>query len=265
LSIYIHKILPIFLLPVGLTLLLMLWGLLSRRRTLIWVGFVVLWLSGTPLIGNFMIRSVEAWGERIQAIDSSHADAIVVLSGGRLVAPGAERTSEWNDADRFFGGVELYLANKAPLLIFTGGWAPWEPKAKLEGDILIEYAKALGVPGSNMVTTGPVVNTDEEAKSVAALLAKRQIMSSDPAGQFSILLVTSAFHMQRAQRLFEQAGLKVIPFPVDFQVSEGRLLSVIDFLPGAGALTQTEIALRELYGRFFYWVKGLIISVTSSS
>ena len=42
-----------------------------------------------------------------------------------------------------------------------------------------------------------------------------------PARQSRVLLVTSTFHMRRAQRLFERQGLKVLPFPVDFQ-SRGR-------------------------------------------
>ncbi len=163
-----------------------------------------------------MVRSIEDWEERIQAIEAPHGDAIVVLSGGRLVAPGASGVSEWNDADRFYSGVELFHAGKAPLLIFTGGWVPWEPKAKPEGEILIEYAKALGVPLDNMLTTGAVVNTADEFEAVARLLSNKGVKIYDPAGQFRILLVTSAFHMPRAQRLFERAGLQVIPFPVDF-------------------------------------------------
>jgi uncharacterized SAM-binding protein YcdF (DUF218 family) len=255
-EIFLHKILPIFVLPVGITLILVLAGLLLLRRPLILGGLVILWLSSTPLIGTLMVRSIEGWEERIQAIDAPHGDAIVVLSGGRLVAPGDAGVSEWNDADRFYSGVELFHAGKAPLLIFTGGWAPWEPKAKPEGEILIEYAKALGVPVDNMLTTGAVVNTAEESEAVAELLSNNGVKIYDPAGQFRILLVTSAFHMPRAQRLFERAGLQVIPFPVDFQVSERQVLSVIDFLPGAGALKQVELALRELYGRAFYWVLG---------
>lgn len=214
----------------------------------------MLWLSSTPLFGNFLVRSVEGWGERIQATDAPSSDAIVVLSGGRIVSPGFAGISEWHDADRFYGGVELFLADKAPLLVFTGGWTQWEPMAKPEGEILIEYARALGVPAAKMLTTSKVLNTAEEAKAVAELLAERQIQSKDPAWQFRILLVTSAFHMHRAQWLFERAGMIVIPFPVDFQVSEGRVLSVVDFMPGAGALKQTELALREVYGRIFYWV-----------
>jgi hypothetical protein len=41
---------------------------------------------------------------------------------------------------------------------------------------------------------------------------------------------------------------------VDFQVSVGGALSVIDFLPNARALSQTEMAWREMYGRLFYLV-----------
>lgn len=256
LQLYLHKILPVFLLPVGITLLLVLAGLLLRRQGMIWTGVAVLWLGSTPVISHIMIRSMEGWAERSQAIGAPHADAIVVLSGGRLVAPGAAAISEWSDADRFYGGVELFQAGKAPLLVFTGGWAPWEPTAKPEGEITIEFAKALGVPANSMITTGAVANTAEEAQAVAALLDRKIAKGKDRGAKFRILLVTSAYHMKRAQWLFERAGLQVIPFPVDFQVAESGGMSVIDLLPGTGGLGQTDRALRELYGRFFYSLAG---------
>ena len=257
-QIYLHKVLPVFLLPAGLALLLVLAGLLLRRRPLIWVGFAVLWLGSTPIISDFLVRSAEGWAERGQAIDAPRADAIVVLSGGRVIAPGAAAVSEWTDADRFYGGVELFQAGKAPLLVFTGGWTPWEPKAKPEGEVLIEYAKALGVPGKSMVTTGAVVNTAEEAQAVALLLAQRNAIGNGQVSRPHILLVTSAFHMPRAQRLFERAGLDVAPFPVDFKVSAGRVLGVMDFLPSGEAMAHTEIAWRELYGRWYYGLREVL-------
>lgn len=251
-QIYLHKILPIIFLPSGITLLLVLAGLLLRRRSLIWLGLVVLWLSSTPAISNFMVRSVEGWTERSRAIDAPDADAIVVLSGGRLVAPGVAAVSEWEDADRFYGGVELFQAGKAPLLIFTGGWVPWEQNAKPEGEILMKYAKALGVPTKSMVTTGAVVNTVEEAQSVALLMSQRYVVDSAQAARPHLLLVTSAYHMKRAQWLFEQTGLKVTPFPVDFKVSAGGKVGILDFLPNADALRNTELSFREIYGRLYY-------------
>lgn len=254
--IYLHKIFPVFLLPVGIILLLVLAGVLLHRRALIWVGIALFWLNSTPLVSHLMIRTMERSAVRSSAIDALTAEAIVVLSGGRVMAPGVAAISEWGDANRFFGGVELFNAGKAPLLVFTGGRLPWESKrARLEGEILSEYAKMLGVPVECVVTTGVVQNTAEEASAVAKLLANRRMkFEKQRPTTTRVLLVTSAFHMARAQQLFEDVGLNVIPFPVNFQVSAGGSLSVIDFLPSAGALSQSEMAWREMYGRLFYWV-----------
>jgi uncharacterized SAM-binding protein YcdF (DUF218 family) len=252
--IYLHKILPIFLLPVSVTLLLVLAGLLFRRRALIWTAVVILWLSSTPLVSAFLVRAAEGWAERTPVTDASEADAIVVLSEGRVVAPGKAAISEWGDADRFFGGVELFNAGKAPLLVFTGGWAPWERKAVPEGELLAGYARALRVPADRIVTTGPVTSTAEEARAVATLFRERRSAPADGGAVPRVLLVTSAFHMPRARLLFERAGLTVIPFPVDFQVSAGGGVNAMDVLPTAAALKQTELAWREMYGRLFYFV-----------
>ena len=50
--IYLHKILPVFVLPVGITLVLVPAGVRFRRRWLIWSGVAVLWLSSTPCISH---------------------------------------------------------------------------------------------------------------------------------------------------------------------------------------------------------------------
>ena len=60
--------------------------------------------------------------------------------------------------------------------------------------------------------------------------------------------------MPRSRMLFEAEGLRVTAFPVDFQVSE-RHLTLMDFLPSAGALSTSSLAIREWLGRFYYWVK----------
>ena len=57
--------------------------------------------------------------------------------------------------------------------------------------------------------------------------------------------------------LFEQAGLEVVPYPVDFWVSAGKNLTVTDFLPQAECLKKTEAGLREVYWFLFYRIIGL--------
>lgn len=123
--IYFNKVLPMFVLPLGFTIILMVAGLVLQRRVLVWVALSVLWISSTPLVSTTLMRAAEGWAERAVATDVANADAIVVLSGRRVVAPGAGATSEWNDPDRFFGGVELFELGKAPLLVFTGAPHSW--------------------------------------------------------------------------------------------------------------------------------------------
>lgn len=248
--VYLRQILPTFFLPFFVSVVVMLAGLITRRRWMIWTGLVLLWISSMPFVSGRLVRATEGWAQRIAATDAPTADAVVVLSGGRFVAPGRAAVSEWEDADRFFGGVELVQAGKSNLLIFTGGWSPSIPTAPLEGAILAKLAVALGVPPDRVLTTGPVTNTAEEARAVAALMTARR-----HAGR-TILLVTSAFHMSRARRAFERAGFAVTPFPVDFRQADDGGFSFRDFLPNAAALGQSQMAMRELYGRLVYRLGG---------
>jgi len=62
--------------------------------------------------------------------------------------------------------------------------------------------------------------------------------------------------MRRARVLCARAGFQVLPFPVDFHVSVGRAFTILDLLPTASSLSQTEIALRELYGFLFSQLVG---------
>lgn len=246
---YLSKILPLFVLPIGITLLLIGAGIARRRRWPLVAALAVLWISSMPLVAGRLARAVEEGAIRVPVRRVPSADAIVVLSTGRVTAPGPEAVSEWTDADRFFGGVQLFRAGKAPLLVFTGGWSPWEPEAPLEGDVLAEYATNMGIPRDQVLTTGRVFNTAEEAVAVSALLKARQ------AGSPHIILVTSAFHLPRARLLFERAGLAVSVFPVDFAGTGGGAVGVMDVVPTAGALAQTQMAVRELYGRLYYRFK----------
>ena len=249
-EIYLNKLLPLLALPTGLLLLMLAFALLWRRRWPVWLALSLFWLGSTPWISDHLLRWSEANAIRVPASSMPRAQAIVVLSEGRALAPGPERTSEWNDSDRFWGGVELYRTRKAHWLVFTGGWIPWQPELEPEGEVLRDWARSQGVPDSAIQITSKVTNTAEEAAAVAALLSK--LSSVEGIKPQTILLVTSAFHMPRSQRLFEQAGLEVLPYPVDFKVSARDSFAAMDLLPSAGAWRTTEMAWRELLGRAWY-------------
>ena len=189
-------------------------------------------------------KLVEYPWERIDESQAQIADAIVVLSsGGRTQAPGEANIVEWNDPDRFFAGVSLFQKGKAPKLFFTGGSTPYERKSKNEGTLYKEHAISLGIPSNAITTTGRVFNTAQEAREI-----KRELNNNN--SPYKILLVTSAFHMQRAKKQFERQGFLVQPFPVDFKTSKISLWqSPYKWIPNASSLYRSSGALRELLGR----------------
>ena len=91
-------------------------------------------------------------------------------------------------------------------------------------------------------------NTFENARLSAALLK--------PAGIQRIYLVTHAWHMRRARIAFEHAGFAVIPAPTEFATRFE--LTLIDFLPDAGALRNSGVFFREGVGIGWYYLRSLV-------
>ena len=245
--IYLHKMLPTFVLPIMLFIIVILLGLIKNKKKLIYISIGVLYIISTPIFSNNFFKLVEGseYRKPISAIDS--ADAIVVLSGMLEINEVGDSTYvEWGDPDRFFGGIALFKAGKAQRLVFTGGKMPWDKAKKTEGEVLKEYAISNGIQPEKIFVTKYVENTADEATAVKELISPSK----------RIMLVTSAYHMYRAKRLFEKQGFDVIAYKVDYKANRNKKNTIIYFLPSANNLELTEISIREILGRIFYLVKG---------
>ena len=242
----LNKLLPLLLSPLFFLVVVAVLALWFRRRGLAITSLVVLWLCSLPVVADTLWRAIEQHALRPAVATAPAAQAVVVLGGMTWDIRGEQgMETEWNEnADRFWAGLDLYKAGKAPRLFLMAGRLPWEKNQKTEGHWLKEKAVELGVPAENIWLSPEVQNTFQEAQAVAKEL---------PGG--TILLVTSAFHMPRARALFEAQGLSVLPFPVDFRVVENET-TLLDFLPNPGALETTTSAMRELLGRAYYWLRG---------
>jgi len=230
-----------------LVIIVILIGLIKNKKKLIYIAIGGLYIISTPIFSNNFFKLVEGseYRKTISAIDN--ADAIVVLSGMLEINEVGDSTYvEWGDPDRFIGGLALFKAGKAQKLIFTGGKMPWDKVKKTEGDVLKEYTISNGIPSEKILVTKDVENTADEAVAVKELIRPSK----------RIILVTSAFHMYRAQRLFEEQGFIVIPYKVDYKASGNNQVTFMDFLPSAGNLGLTETGMREIIGRLFYLVKN---------
>jgi len=239
--IYLHKILPFFVSPLGIVLLLLIISIFSKKRFFAFVALIILIASTNPLIGNYLMKRLEHPYQPIPISSIKENDAVIVLSG-MLHQVGNKKysTYEFNDPDRFFAGIDLIKQSKADKLIFTAAQLPWSDNGLPEGYVLKDKAISLGIPGVILVTE-KVKNTYEESLAVTKIVPNNS----------SIILVTSAFHMQRSKYLFEKQGFDVMPYPVDFKSSNVKI-SIMSFLPKIDAFYKTSIFIRENIGRLYY-------------
>jgi uncharacterized SAM-binding protein YcdF (DUF218 family) len=241
---FLSKFLPLFALPLGVVVLLLLFALWRKKRWPVGVALVLLYVSSIPFVGNRLIGFLESSYPAIPVAQAGPADAVVVLGG--IVGPHTEPgyLPNWDEAvERFEGGVALLQAGRVEHLVFTGARIPWQGRDTTEGADLRLLAIARGIAPEKIIVTREIKNTATEAAAVAELMQAQ--------GWHRIILVTSGWHMPRAARLFHRAGVDFIAFPVDFRRDPTRPFTLLELIPNAGALGNTETALRECYGYAF--------------
>ena len=200
--IYLHKFLPLIASPLFFILIIILIGTYLKSKKISLFGLLVLIFCSLPIISNKLIFYLEK-DYNLQGMSNiGKADAIVILSGMISTIKNKEKLSyEFNGAvDRILSGINLFKKNKAPLLILTNGKLPWSVGIP-EGEYLKEFSIKFGIPKESILLTDNVQNTDQEAKSVKKLLNTNEA---------NIILITSAFHMPRAKKVFEAGKLPIL-------------------------------------------------------
>ena len=244
--IYLHKILPLIFSPLFFIITLIIFGLILGSKKISFTGVAILVIFSMPIVSEKLIAYLESDSELIKPSKVESADAVVVLSGMvKTIQTKNGLDYEWGEAaDRIFAGIDLFKSNKAPVLMLTGGKLPWSIGVP-EGEYLRDVAIDLGVPKKDILLTENVENTDQEAKAI-----KKLLLLDNP----KIILVTSAFHMPRAQLVFEATGINVIPFPVDFIIGAQKI-TFMSFIPSANSFAATSFFVREMIGRTYYNLK----------
>jgi uncharacterized SAM-binding protein YcdF (DUF218 family) len=245
--IYLHKLLPLVASPLGLICLLLLIGLWWRQFKWIVLALLFLLIFSLPLTSSLIWKSLEADNPHKPIEELENHKAVVVLSGmlgGFKVEK--EWVTQWNDSDRFFAGLKVLEAGKAESIIFTRGKIPWTDLPP-EGERLKVLATQMGIDPSQILLTETVENTADEAQAVFELTKAHGIPS--------VILVTSSFHLPRAQLLFDQAGVVNEGYPTDFKFLY-RPYDWLSFLPNAEAFFWNSSGIREYIGRLYYWLRA---------
>ena len=259
---FLSKLLPLLVYPVGLSSLMMgltLWWIWRRRQrwamTSAAIALFILLASSNAWVATELVKSLE-W-RYLPPVPVPEADAIVVLGGSTRPA---DYPRPWVDVlesgDRVLYGAQLYKAGKAPKLIFSGGRIDWRGGGPPESDDMAQIAMAMGVPRRDIIEEPSSLNTYQNAVNTQVILKQEKIER--------ILLVTSAMHMPRSLAIFKKLGINAIAAPTDFLVSKRALTEVIgtrkalllSLLPNASNLNNVSRAMKEYIGLVVYKLRG---------
>lgn len=202
--------------PVNIGLVILAGALVWRRARgwLVGAGIAWIWLWSTPLMFGLLGRGLENYAPMMRAEDHKEADAIVILGGGMGIADTNDwpYVEAWAGCDRVLHGARVWKGVGG-----MSGSGTKEVKIYCTGDgaeqstvpLLVE----LGVP-REVVSCLDAKNTEEEAMRVAREAKK-------------VILVTSAWHMRRAELMFRKTGLEVECAPCDYEtiVRKGKRFS----------------------------------------
>lgn len=239
------------LLPTGLFLLIAV-GLLLRRRwrragNVVAGGALALLVILSSNAGaGFLVAPLDAMTTPLRAPENAGAQAIVVLSAGRL-----QEAPEYGDRDipdyialgRLRYAAHLHRRTGLPILV-TGG-EPRPGAASLAGAMASALREDFGVPVRWVEKRSR--NTAENAAFSAALLR--------PDGIKHVLLVTDAMHMERARTVFQRSGLVVTDAPTMFFGDQARGLGA--WLPSAEGMRRSWYASYELLGIAWYRMRSM--------
>lgn len=259
---FLSKLLPLLVYPLGLAsllLILTLWWIWRRRRRLALgsaiAALLILLISSNAWVATRLVQSLE-W-QNLPPDSLPTAEAIVVLGGSTRPA---DYPRPWVDimesGDRVLHGAQLYKAGKAPKLILSGGRIAWKGGGPPESDDMAQIAVAMGVPKSDILEDPTSLNTYQNAVNVKGIVQRENIDT--------ILLVTSAMHMPRALAIFRKQGMNAIAAPTDFLVSEravaeitgSRQAILLSLLPNASNLDTVSRAIKEYIGLIVYRLRG---------
>jgi uncharacterized SAM-binding protein YcdF (DUF218 family) len=200
--------------------------LVSCNGFAVWMGRT--WLPQVPVL---------ALSCASQTLRAQQVQAIVVLGGGAETRNreygGAQPSS--STVARVHYGVVLARSSGLPLGFSGGlGWAA-DARSDSEAQAVQRWLAQLGLPALRWAESTSR-DTQENALHTAALLRKD--------GVERIALVTHAWHMPRAQRAFELAGLTVVPAPMGY--TEAVYATGLEWLPSDEGLRHSRQILREL-------------------
>lgn len=223
---------------------------LRRKRQYVMFALVLLLLFSNGFIFNMVISAWEPETITADKIESPYGVGILLGGYSNLnIRPSHDRHNFNERANRFINAMELYKNGTIKKILLTGGQGSITKKNPPEASEVVSFLETMGVPRRDIIVEAQSRNTYENAALTKALIEEQRLD-----GPF--LLITSAWHMPRAQACFEQVNLEVTPFAVDYLTEKWAPSPEQIILPNARIFYLWELIIKEWVGILAYQLKG---------
>lgn len=182
---------------------------------------------------------------------NEHYEIGVVLGGmagyDRVIKEGHFNMS----SDRFIQTALLYKKGHIKKIIVSGGQNGFFKEDNfVEAEFIAKNLIDLGIPKDDIYIEGQSKNTEENAAFTL------KILKGINNNKGKVVLITSAFHMQRAKSTFETAGISVRPFPCAFSILPSSIkFNLESLIPSSGVMDAWGGFFKEMIGKIYIQIK----------
>ena len=217
------------------------------------IALGILFVAGNSLLINEMAILWEPLPYQVNGkMDMPKARVCVILGGYSGFDHERNRMGFSNASERFFTPLKGMINQTVDTVILTGGSASVISKKYYESIYAKNLMKEFGIKENRIFIDAKSRNTYENAIETKRILDSLQVTDS-------VILITSAFHMNRAEACFQKAGVKFIPYPVHYIGNATRDYDIEAFLvPSAVAINDFQTMFREWIGIISYKMTGKI-------
>lgn len=246
----ISKLMAFFISPLNIIVLLTFLAIIlkKRQKLLLWTTFGLFLFFSNSMIFRGVIKHWEPAPTALPVNDSSLIN-VVVLGGMASYYEPTARVRFWQSGDRLMQALAIVHQNPVTHLVISGGSSAVLLHESPEGAFLSEFLTQSGVSAQVKIEVDSLSrNTFENALYTSRIFERN-------GWDKKIALVTSAWHMKRAQWCFNQFGFEVTPIGADPMYPLQKAVPADYFMPSAQVLINWQILVKEWVGWLAYKVR----------
>ena len=238
----LSKVLLFVLFPLNWIIVFLLGAVFSKRpkrKKRCFITAIALFIIfSSPLLLYLFAKNWDVYTEPLE--NGKMYSAVIVLGG--FSGDDKNGNGVFNSySDRFLQGLQLKEQNKASHILISSGNGNLQASSFREAAWAKSVLKEFNLPDSAILIEQESRNTFENAAFSRKLLQQKRLPPP-------YLLVTSAWHMRRAQYIFKKEGLQVIACPSGSVTGNQKFSFWGSLVPDAGVLSGWSLYLKELVG-----------------